>query len=232
MKKIVSLCAFVCFGLIAALPAHSQDLNQLLQGSEIRLILQNNVTTAEARQGDPFVATVEEPVYVNNQLVLPAGTKITGMVGAVIRPRFFSMFRGQAAMNLTFRAIHVGDREIPVEMSILAIQTHASQGYYKRRKDIKVDEGQILEEKHDVKGDVEAFAIGTGGGSLVGAVFSNALRGFGIGLAGSAIYVVARKGKEVELPAQTGLLCRLDNTLMLPTVPPTSVAAATTGSNQ
>lgn len=232
MKKVVSLCALVCFGLIAALPAHSQDLNQLLQGSEIRLVLQNSVTTAVARQGDPFVATVEEPVYVNNQLVLPAGTKITGMVGAVIRPRYFSMFRGQAAMNLTFRAIHIDDREIPVEMSILALQTRASQGYYKQRKDIKVDEGQILEEKHDVKGDVLAVALGTGGGSVVGAVFSHAMRGFAIGFAGSAAYVVARKGKEVDLPAQTGLLCRLDNTLMLPTVPASSAATATTGSNQ
>jgi hypothetical protein len=231
MKKVVSLFAVLCFSLIASLPAHSQDLNQLLQGSEIRLLLQNNVTSAIAHQGDPFIATVEEPVYVDKQLVLPAGTKITGMVGAVIRPRFFSIFRGQAAMNLTFRSIHIGDREVPVQMSIIAIQSRQKEGYYKRRGDIKVDEGQILQEKHDIKGDAFAVALGTGGGSVVGAVFSNALRGFGIGLAGSAIYVVARKGKEVDLPAQTGLLCRLDSTLMLPTAAATSTAASTAGTN-
>src|SRR5579862_5098635 len=166
MKKVVPLCAVICLCLIAAIPAHSQDLNQLLQGSEIRLLLQNSVTTSTAQQGDPFVATVEEPVMVNDQLVLPVGTKITGMVGAVIKPRLFSIFRGQAAMNLTFRSIEIDNREIPVQMSILAIQSRASEGYYKRRKDIKVDEGQVLEEKHDVKGDVLAVALGTGGGSV------------------------------------------------------------------
>ncbi len=232
LSKFVTFCAVLCFCFIAVLPAHSQDLNQLLQGSQIRLTLQNSVTTSVARQGDPFVATVDEPVYVNNQLVLPAGTKVTGMVGAVIRPKFFSIFRGQAAMNLTFRAIQIDNREIPVQMSILALQTHTSQGYYKRRKDIKVDEGQVLEQKHDVRGDVMAVALGTGGGSVVGAIFSHAMRGFAIGFAGSAIYVVARKGKEVDLPAQTAMLCRLDNTLTLPTVAVTTTAAAsTTGSN-
>jgi len=232
MKRVVSLFAVFSFCLVASLPAHSQDLNQLLQGSEIRLTLQNSVTTSVARQGDPFIATVDEPVYVDKQMVLPAGTKITGVVGAVIRPKFFSMFRGQAAMNLTFRAIQINNREIPVQMSILAIQTRQSQGYYKRRRDIKVNEGQVLEEKHDIKGDVFAVALGAGGGTVVGAIFSNATRGFGIGLAGSAIYVVARKGKEVNLPAQTGLLCRLDNTLVLPTVSVTSASASsTTGSN-
>ena len=57
-----------------------------------------------------------------------------------------------------------------------------------------------------------------GGGTLIGAVFSNAIRGFGIGLAGSAAYIVARKGKEVELPAQTGMIVRMDNTITVPSV--------------
>jgi hypothetical protein len=61
-----------------------------------------------------------------------------------------------------------------------------------------------------------AATVGTGGGTLVGAIFSHVARGFGIGLAGSAVYIVARKGKEVELPAQTGMLVRMDNTITVP----------------
>jgi hypothetical protein len=60
------------------------------------------------------------------------------------------------------------------------------------------------------------MAIGGGGGSAVGLVFSNVARGFGIGIAAGAIYVVARKGKEVEMPAQTGMLARLDSTVTVP----------------
>jgi len=40
----------------------------------------------------------------------------------------------------------------------------------------------------------------------------------GIGFAAGAVYVVARKGREVELPAQTGLLTRLDSSLTVPLI--------------
>jgi hypothetical protein len=42
---------------------------------------------------------------------------------------------------------------------------------------------------------------------------------------GSAIYVSARKGKELNLPAETGMLVRMDSTVTMP-----SLNNATTGS--
>jgi hypothetical protein len=86
----------------------------------------------------------------------------------------------------------------------------------KTRKDVKVDEGQVIEAKYDIKGDVLAGTIGTGGGTLVGAVFSHVARGFGIGLIGSTAYIMSRKGKEVDLPAQTIITVRMENTVTLP----------------
>jgi hypothetical protein len=227
----VSICAVLCLALFAALPAHSQDLNQLLQGSQLHLTLQNGLTTKVAHSGDPFTATITDPVSVNGQLVLPAGTKISGVVGAVIGPKWIGMIRGQAAMNLTFKSIEIDHREIPVQMSILTIQSPQMQGSTKNRKDVKVDEGEVIQAKNDYKEDALIVAIGTSGGSVVGAVFSHVMRGFAFGLAGSAAYVVARKGKDVELPAQTGLLVRLDSTLTLPTVT-TSASALTAGKIQ
>jgi hypothetical protein len=93
---------------------------------------------------------------------------------------------------------------------------------------VKVEEGQVVQEKHDVKGDIVGATIGTGGGTLIGAVFSHVVRGFGIGLAGSAVYIVARKGKDLDLPVQTGMLVRMDNTI---TVPVTSASNATVTSS-
>jgi len=155
-------------------------------------------------------------------LLLPAGTRVNGTIGTVEKARHFSVFRGQAYMNLTFRSIEVDSRLIPVQMSIITIEQPHGQADGKRRKDVKVEEGQVIQEKHDVKGDVLGATIGTGGGTLVGAVFSHVVRGFGFGLAGSAAYIMARKGKEVDLPAQTGMLVRMDNTI---TVPVTSAAS-------
>jgi hypothetical protein len=182
-----------------------------------------------SKDGDPFIAVVAEPVYLGSQLLLPAGTRVNGIIGTVEKARRFSIFRGQAYMNLTFRSIEVDSRLIPVQMSIITIEHPRGQADGKRRKDVKIEEGQVVQEKHDIKGDIVGGTIGTGGGALVGAVFSHVARGFGLGLAGSAVYIVARKGKDLELPAQTGMLIRMDNTI---TVPVTSASAAslTTGS--
>ncbi len=47
-------------------------------------------------------------------------------------------------------------------------------------------------------------------------IFSNPARGFGFGLIGAAAYIVERKGKEVDLPAQTTIRVRMDNTITWP----------------
>jgi hypothetical protein len=215
MRIFLSLLLIV--GLIcAAAPVSYADPHQLLQGMQVHLTLLNSISTAASRDGDPFVAVVAEPVYLGNQLLVPAGTRVNGIIGTVEKARHFSIFRGQAYMNLTFRSIEIDSRLIPVQMSIIAIEQPRGQADGKLRRDVKVEEGQVVQEKHDIKGDITGGAIGTGGGALVGAIFSHALRGFGIGLAGSAAYIVERKGKEVELPAQTGMLVRMDNTITVP----------------
>src|SRR5260370_39199092 len=98
-------------------------------------------------------------------------------------------------------------------MRPITIEEPDGQAEGKRRNDVKIEECQVVQEKHDVKGDIVGATIGTGGGTLIGAVFSHVVRGFGFGLAGSAAYIVARKGKDLELPAQTGMLVRMDNTI-------------------
>jgi hypothetical protein len=215
MKVVVSLFGVVCLFFSMA-PASLAEPRQVLQGTQVHLTLLSGITTSVARDGDPFSAVVADPVYLGGQLLIPAGARVSGVIGTVNRARRFSLFRGQAYMNLTFRSIEVDRREIPVQMSIITLEQPHGQANGKRRKDVRVIEGQVVESKRDIKKDVTGGAIGTGGGTLVGVVFSHALRGFGIGLAGSAAYIVARKGKEVELPAQTGMLVRLDNTITVP----------------
>ena len=149
-------------------------------------------------------------------MLIPAGTRVNGIIGTVEKARHFSVFRGQAYMDVTFRSLEIDSRLIPIHMSIIAIEQPSSDRDGQRRKDVKIDEGQIIEQKHDFKGDIMGGSIGTGGGALVGLIFSNVASGFGFGLAGSAAYIVARKGKEVDLPAQTGMLVRVDNGVTLP----------------
>jgi len=218
MKIFLSLLLAVALACTVVPVLSSAPSQQVLQGTQIHLTLLSSIGTASTKTGDPFVAILAEPVYLGSQLLLPAGTRVNGVVGTIAKPRRFSIFRGQAYMNLIFRTLEVDSRLIPVQISIIAIEQPHGPSDAQRRKDVKITEGQVVQEKHDVKGDIVGATVGTGGGTLIGAVFSHVARGFGLGLAGSAVYIVARKGKEVELPAQTGMLVRVDNTILVPVV--------------
>jgi len=214
--KVIRSLVFAAIVLSFAVPVAFAEPRQLLQGTQIHLQLLTDINSGAAKEGDPFLAIVSEPVAIGDDLVLPAGTKVRGVITTIEKARRFSLFRGEAYLNLSFRSVEIESRLIPVQMSLLAIEKPSKEGDGARRKDVKITEGQVVEEKHDVKGDVVAGTVGTGGGTLVGVVFSHAIRGFGIGLAGSAVYVVSRKGKEVDLPAKTGMLVRMDSTVTLP----------------
>jgi hypothetical protein len=223
MKSVLSV--ILLFALtFTAVPASYAEPRQVLQGTQVHLTLLTPIGTAASRDGDPLVAVVADPVLLGNQLLIPAGTRVNGIVGTVAPARRFSIFRGQSYVNLTFRTLEIDSRLIPVQMSIITLDQPNSGRGEKARKDVKVVEGQVVEEKHDYKGDVVGATIGVGGGTLIGAVFSHMVRGFGIGLAGSAVYIVARKGKEVEIPAQSSMLVRIDNTVTVPAIAPTNSA--------
>ena len=223
MKTLLSSVLTLVLICSAASASYAEP-RQVLQGTQVHLTLLTVISTAASRDGDPFVAVVADPVLLGNQLLIPAGTRVNGIIATVAPARRFSVFRGQSYVNLTFRTLEIDSRLIPVQMSILALEQPRSGGDQKARKDVKVVEGQVVEEKHDYKGDVIGATIGTGGGTLIGAVFSHVVRGFGIGLAGSAAYIVARKGKEVEIPVQSSMLVRIDNTVTVPGVTATNAA--------
>src|SRR4029077_9648096 len=184
---------------------------QIARGTQVHLKLLSDIGTASSRNGDSFIAVTTEPIMLGTELVLPAGTRIRGIVSSISRARRFAIFRGEAYMNMSFRSIEVDSRLIPVQMSILDISRPAEEGEGRRRKDVEIGEGQMLQEKHDIKGDIVAGTIGTGGSTRIGNIASLAAACFGIGLAGSAIYVMQRKGREVSLPADTGMVVRMDS---------------------
>jgi hypothetical protein len=216
MKRLISVCALLSVLLWVTPAVHAQQPNNAIQpGTQVRLTMANGLSTGVARDGDPFTAIVAEPVFVGNQLLLPAGAKVHGTVTSVTRPKFFAIFRGGASMNLVFNSIEVESRIFPVQMSILSLYSGGTDSE-KKRKDVKMTEGVVIEEKRDIKGDLMTGGLGTGAGALVGVLFSNVARGTVIGIVGTGAYIAIKKGKDVELPAQTGMLVRMDSTISLP----------------
>ncbi|HXY01319.1 MAG TPA: hypothetical protein VEI54_10390 [Candidatus Limnocylindrales bacterium] len=218
MKVAVSLVLALALVSTAAPPISAAPAHQVMQGTEIHLTLLTPISSSHSREGDPFVAVLSQPVAFDSRIVLPAGTRVNGIIGTIQKPKRFSVFRGQAYMNLMFKTIEIDSRLIPVRMSILAIGEPRIDSYSKPRHDMKIVEGEVIEAKHDYKGDVKDMAIGGAGGSLIGIVFSNVTRGLGVGLGAGAVYVVARKGREINLPANTGILARMDSTITVPII--------------
>jgi hypothetical protein len=215
MKRFISVCALLSFLLWLTPAVHAQQTNAVQPGTQIRLTKATGLSSSVAHDGDPFTAVVAEPVFVGNQLLLPAGAKVHGTVMGVTRPKFFGVFRGGASLNLVFNSIEVESRIFPVQMSILSLYSGGPEAQ-KSRKDVKTTEGVVLEEKRDIKGDLLTGGMGTGAGALVGVLFSNVARGTVIGIVGTSIYIAAKKGKDLDLPAQTGMLVRMDSTVALP----------------
>jgi hypothetical protein len=230
MKVVISF--ILALALVStATPPTCAAPRQVLQGTEIHLTLLTPISSSHSKEGDPFVAVLAQPVALDSLILLPAGTRVNGVIGTIQKAKAFSIFRGNAYMNLTFKNVEVDSRLIPIQMSILAIGEPRVDSYSKPRKDMKITEGEVVEEKHDYKGDALGVAVGGGGGSLVGAIFSNVTRGLGIGFAAGAVYVVARKGKEIELPANSGMLTRMDSTVNVPGVEASAAPAATESAN-
>ncbi|HWN75902.1 MAG TPA: hypothetical protein VNO13_09160 [Candidatus Udaeobacter sp.] len=233
MKAVVSLSLVFALAISAVLPAPvSAEPRQIIQGTEVHLTLLTPVSTSTSHEGDPFIAVLAQPVALDSRIILPAGTRVHGIVGTIQRPKNFSLFRGQAYMNLAFKSVELDSRLIPVQMSLIAIGHARIDSYSTARRDVKIIEGEVIQEKHDYKGDAYGMAIGGGGGTLMGVLFSNITRGLGIGLAAGAVYVVARKGREVELPAETGLLTRLDSTLTVPLIAASNANDSPSGATQ
>ena len=216
MKRVATVSVVVLFAMLLFVsPTVYAQSNQVVPGTQVHLSLLNGVSTSVAHDGDPITAMVTDPVFLGNQLILPAGAKVHSTVTSVTRPKFFSMFRGGASMNVSFDSIEVESRIFPAKMSIISIYGGGTEAS-RQRKDLKTVEGEVVQENRGVRGDIEDVAIGTAGGSTVGLLFSHVLRGTVFGLVGSSAYIVAKKGKDVELPAQTSMLVRMDTTVSLP----------------
>lgn len=213
MKLLIAVCVALICAAVAGPAAHAQA-RQVIPGTEVRLSLIEGLSSRVARIGDPFTAVVTEPVFSGPDLVLSAGAIVHGRISSVQHPRWFSAFRGGAAMNLVFDSVEVDSRIFPARMSILNI--YSSSADVSQRKDITTIEGEVVQEHQSVKGDVMDAAMGTAGAATLGLVFSRVMRGTILGLAGSGAYIAARKGKDVELPANTGMIVRMDSTLSLP----------------
>src|SRR6267154_2823390 len=120
MKIVVRLMFAVSLLSFSASLSQAEP-RQIMHGTQMRLKLLTDISTSQSRNGDGFIAVTTEPVKIGEQLLLPAGTRIRGIVTSISRARHFALLRGEAYLNLSFRSVETDCWLIPVQRSIIAV---------------------------------------------------------------------------------------------------------------
>jgi hypothetical protein len=153
-------------------------------GQELDVRLQGELSSANAQVEQRFEATTITDLYRGNDVLIPAGSLMRGVVSSVDKA---TRTDRKGSMTVAFDQITVHGRNYPIRATVT--QAIESEG---------------------IKG--EAAKIGTGGavGAIIGGIIGGvkgALLGVLIGGGGT---IAATEGKDVTLPPGTILRVRLD----------------------
>ncbi len=175
-------------------------------GTEIRAVLDTPLSTRTARQGDRFTATVSQTVRGSDgSEVIPAGARIEGEVVDAEEGKGVSTAHGRGKLSLRFNDIALpGGQSVPFTAALISV--HNTNGREAKSSD---DESETLSGARG-KDMVKNTGTTAGIGPLTGLIFGTPLRGLAVGTLSGGGYVLSVKGKDVDLPAQTGMVIRLD----------------------
>jgi len=83
-------------------------------GTELRVRINETLSTDRSQAGDRFTAALIDPVLVNGHAVLPMGAHLTGHV---LENHTAGIFKGRAKLVLVLDSIQLAGRTFPVELT-------------------------------------------------------------------------------------------------------------------
>ncbi len=177
--------------------------DQVSAGTEIRATLDAPLSTRISKPGDRFTATISEPVRgTNGGTVIPAGTRVEGEVAEMDEAKALPALRDKPNLSLRFRDVVLPNgQSLPLTATLISVNNINGKNAKKSDSEVRIQSGG-----RDVAGNNGNAATG----STAGPVFGGPLKGLAIGAMPGGAYVLSTKGKDVNLPAQTGMVIRLD----------------------
>jgi hypothetical protein len=154
------------------------------EGQEIDVRLQTPLSSDTAQVEDRFEATTAVDLYRGNEVLIPAGSVLRGVVSSVNRA---GRTDRKGSLTVAFDQITVNGRTYPMRGTVT--QALESEG---------------------IRGEAGRIGAGAGVGAIIGGILGGvkgALLGVLIGGGGT---IAATEGKDVTLPAGTLLRVRLD----------------------
>jgi hypothetical protein len=153
--------------------------------TELDVRLQTQLSSGTAKVEDRFEATTAADLYQGNQLLIPAGSVVRGVVSSV-NPATRTDRKG--SLTLAFDQVTIRGRAYPMRATVT--QALESEG---------------------IRGEAGKIGAGAGVGAIIGGILGG-VKGALIGiLIGGGGTIAATEGKDVTLPPGTVLRIRLDS---------------------
>lgn len=198
---VISLVIFACCSAVAAtytVPA----------GTILNCRLFQTLSTSVNFEGQPFAATLTEPVVVNGNSVVPSGATVRGRIASLSKP---GHIKGVGKLLLVPETIALPNGRT---FQVNGVLLHA---YGVPGTKVANPEGVVKGPSARMR-DVKEIAIGVGGGGLLGAVIGGlhgTLIGGVIGGAAGLLDGFRRRGPDLTLPSGTELKFQLNRQLVV-----------------
>ena len=163
--------------------------NEVPSGTELDVRLERELSSETAQVEDRFSATTLADLYQGNDVLIPAGSTLRGVVSSVQKA---TRTERKGSMTVAFDQITVNGRAYPIHATVT--QAIQSEG---------------------IKGEVGKIGAGAGVGAIIGGIIGGA-KGALLGvLIGGGGTIAATEGKDVSLPPGTVLRVRMEQPLLV-----------------
>lgn len=177
-------------------------------GTHIPLVLHNAISTRSARPGDPVYFETLYPVMIDGQVVIPAGSY---MSGEVTESKRAGHVKGRAELAIKLTSMILPNA---YQVNLNAVPSGAGTGGNESTN----SEGQIVgdsDKMEKVATVAKTTAAGAGIGGIATRTGTGTGIGAGIGAAAGLAAVLLTRGPEAELPRGSTVEAVIDRSLYL-----------------
>lgn len=163
--------------------------NEVPSGTELDVRLERALNSGTSQVEDRFTATTLADLYQGNDMLIPAGSTLRGVVSSVNKA---TRTDRKGSMTVAFDQISINGRAYPIHATV----------------------SQALESE-GIKGEAGKIGAGAGVGAIIGGIIGGA-KGALLGvLIGGGGTIAATEGKDVDLPAGTLLRVKMEQPLVI-----------------
>jgi hypothetical protein len=149
-------------------------------GTALRVRLTTQISTESHQTGEPFMATLDAPVMDGEQVALPKGTRVEGVVAEADKG---GRIKGVASIALRLTKVDLPGGPAELTTNIVAHEARTTR-----------------------KRDAAKVGIGAGVGAAIGAIAgggTGAAIGAGVGAGAGGATVLATRGEPASFPAES-----------------------------